>query len=45
MDCVASWALLCVGMVWFCYHLFVKAMDDFEIRKKEAEEFWENYHR
>ena len=45
MDCVASWALLLIGMIWFCYQLFVKAVDDFEARKKEAEEFWENYHR
>lgn len=45
MDNPVSWLLLCVLLVGFMCWLFNKGLNDYEARRHEAEEYWENFHR
>ena len=45
MDNPISWMLLVIAMVIFFGWLANKAMNDYDERRREAEKFWENYHK
>lgn len=45
MDNPVSWLLLVLAMATFLTWFANKAMADYEARRREAEEYWENFHR
>ena len=45
MDNPASWLLLVLAMATFLVWFANKAMSDYNARKREAEEYWENFRR
>ena len=45
MDNPVSWLMLCLLMVGALLWLFNKGVADYEARRHEAEEYWENFHK
>ena len=45
MDNPVSWLILCALMIMFLWWFFNKIITDYEARRREAENYWENFHR